>query len=876
MLNPARFPGSLFRSWRSALRVLGAAAGVLGLALAMFISLHHAPYAAASDSGPLAANIVRSATDLNWRQSPASLLHSPGPNSVTLEPCPPGVIAAEPWYFVYISGTGTPEAARVTGGTCKGDGHPGTLEFTTSNSHPAGYVVGSASSGIQEASIAARITPTNPTGLAQSGRVVIPPGEYDVFAPISIRASSQTIDFAGSILNCYTPNDACVFVGERESSSRYENITLLGPRGRPMMVAGTKPFIEDNAQQTRIFNVTTRVPPPKGSFGSYVQVDDDQSFLLDGLDSTLGGNVTCNPAYCGAYVMAPGPFNRWSAVGWLKNLVLSLQCGGKGVEWVSGNGLRISDSVIQGWSVFGVRVSNQRGGYGGFISENVYYEASPSCTEYSPLGNVGSSAIVAEGVQVKLSGVANNSASGVFPNWGAKSGSHDWLYWVVPVHSRFGDGVPLPAGHAVTNGSGSITGTFPRIAGASSYKILKIDWDLHGLRPYPEGTGKYLVTTVQQDSCATLTCKFIDNGGDLSSYSNPAEDLSVNLYMPRLDFWPGAIVISPGGDRSTSDYSNFFPPLLGDVLGAGAVVSTLPPWVVTGTANVLRGTAATPPAAANLVALQTDGTLGIPGATIMKAANGLQTSESSHKGRLNFGHRGRTVGFTPLITLGDSNWGRTWATANHRPAADVNDLDLGYEGNIDTFYSRAQNEIRGYIGKLPDGNPQEKLTAAAKIFNVPVTVNGNLTVTGKCVGCTGESGGAASNSGVRWGVSLAGQKAAIAPTNLCASPACGSGQYRVSYYLDSTATCLSPGRAETALTIGWKDETSARTIRVPLLGAGISGGNGLSLGGTSNFGSGSISLWSAGNAPITYSTAYTPCATGAGGYAVRIAVEKVQ
>jgi hypothetical protein len=886
MLNPDRFPGSLFRSgrassghsgWRSSLRTLGASGAILVLAAAIFVSVHHAPYAAASESGPLAANVVRSATDLNWRQSPSASLNSAGRNSVTLDPCPPGVIAAEPWYYVYIAGTGTPEAVRVTGGTCKGDSHPGTLDFTTVNPHSSGYVVSSASSGVQEASIAARFTPTNPKGSTQSGRVVVPPGEYDVFAPISIRAGAQTVDFAGSVLNCYTPNDACVFVGEHGSSNAYENITLLAPRGRPMMVAGTKPFIEVNAAQTRIFNVTTRVALPGRSFGTYVQVDDDQSFLLDGLDSTSEG-VTCNPTYCGAFITAPGPFNRWSAVGWLRHLALSLQCAGKGVEWLSGNGLRISDSVIQGWSVYAVRVSNQRGGYGGFISDNVYYEASPSCRDASPLGNVGSAGILAEGVHVKYSGLAANGASGVLPNWGAGSGSHDWLYWVVPVHSEFGEGVPLPAGYALTSGSGRVKGVFPRIAGASSYKILKIDWDQRTYpRPYPEGTGNYLLTTVQQSSCATQTCQFTDSGGALSTYSNAGEDLSKNVYMPRLDFWPGAIVISPSGDMSTSSYSDFSPPLQSDVLGAGAIVSTIPSGAVTGAADVLIGTSVTPPAAANLEALHTNGAGGTPGATILKAANGLQTPENGHKGRLNFGHRGQAAGFTPLITLGDSNWGKTWATANHRPVAEVNDLDLGYEGNIDTFYSRAQNEVREYIGKLPDGNPQEKLTAAVKTFNIPVTINGNLTVTGKCLGCGGGSGsGGATSGGMGWAVSLTGQKAAIPSTNLCVSSACGPGEYRVSYYLDSTNGCASPGNAAAALTIGWKDETGARNIRVPLAGAGISSGNSLALGGTSNFGSGSITLWSAGNAAVTYSAGYTACATGIGSYAVRIAVEKLQ
>ena len=72
-----------------------------------------------------------------------------------------------------------------------------------------------------------------------------------------------------------------------------------------------------------------------------MQVDDDQAFLLDGLDTDLGGGVTCNPTYCGAIVSAPGPFKNWAAVGWLKNLNPSLECGGKGVEWISGNGVKI-------------------------------------------------------------------------------------------------------------------------------------------------------------------------------------------------------------------------------------------------------------------------------------------------------------------------------------------------------------------------------------------------------------------------------------------------------------------------------------------------------------------------------------------------------
>src|SRR3974390_76728 len=137
MFRPTNFPGELFRSWRSSARPIVASAGVLVLVLIIGLSIHPTPYAAAADSA-LGANVVRSATDLNWRQSPPSVLSSQGQNSVKLDPCPPGVIAAEPAYYVYISGEGTPEAVRVTGGTCKGDGRPGTLGFTPANSHPNG------------------------------------------------------------------------------------------------------------------------------------------------------------------------------------------------------------------------------------------------------------------------------------------------------------------------------------------------------------------------------------------------------------------------------------------------------------------------------------------------------------------------------------------------------------------------------------------------------------------------------------------------------------------------------------------------------------------------------------------------------------------
>jgi len=231
---------------------------------------------------------IKYATDFAWSQSPGNNLSTAGAQMVSLTQCPLGVSANEPQYYVYISGTGTAEAALVTGGTCAGNGLAGTLQFTTANSHPPGYVVGSASGGLQEALIAARFIPSNPAGTSQSGKVIVPPGELKLYARVSIRASNITVDFSGSIVECWM-NDTCLYVGDPASSTSYADITLVNPRGRPTITNGVAPFIEVNAQKTRLFNVATRLPVTGGTFGSLVQVDDDQAFLLDGLDTSLGG-----------------------------------------------------------------------------------------------------------------------------------------------------------------------------------------------------------------------------------------------------------------------------------------------------------------------------------------------------------------------------------------------------------------------------------------------------------------------------------------------------------------------------------------------------------------------------------------------------------
>jgi hypothetical protein len=212
---------------------------------------------------------VKYATDFLWAQSPSTDLSAAGAKTLNLASCPAGVKGNEPQYWIYISGTGTAEAVNVTGGTCNGDGQPGTLLFTTVNAHGAGYAVSSASGGLQEALIAARYLPAG-AGVTQGGKVIAPPGDFNAYARISVRSSGMTVDFSGSTINCYM-SDTCLLIGDSGNSGAFLDITIINPRGRPTVLNGSWPFIDAIANR---------------------QIVDDAKFKA-GLSQIIDGTVAC-------------------------------------------------------------------------------------------------------------------------------------------------------------------------------------------------------------------------------------------------------------------------------------------------------------------------------------------------------------------------------------------------------------------------------------------------------------------------------------------------------------------------------------------------------------------------------------------------------
>jgi hypothetical protein len=151
----------------------------------------------------------------NWSQSPADSLATAGSNTIHLTPCPAGVDTSNnssAQYAVYIAGTGTAEAAPVTGGTCSSGATTGTIVVTTANAHSAGYTVGAANGGNQEAINVAGgsgwthvVIQEVPTGGANTAN-------YNIYWPVFLKAGKSILNGYGADWACYT-RSTCLMVG---------------------------------------------------------------------------------------------------------------------------------------------------------------------------------------------------------------------------------------------------------------------------------------------------------------------------------------------------------------------------------------------------------------------------------------------------------------------------------------------------------------------------------------------------------------------------------------------------------------------------------------------------------------------------------------
>jgi hypothetical protein len=540
----------------------------------------------------------------------------------------------------------------------------------------------------------------------------------------------------------------------------------------PGTIAIQNAAVEDNALPGTMEDIKYSVSGG-GKFNQFFVVDNDQAATIRNFDNG-GQGILCTANHCGSFIYSAGT-TAATPVLWLDKLNISAQCGGNGVTNYANNGTHITDSVIQGFGMWGIYTSTILGSYGGTQVDNVYNEegAGPCPNPY--LGSTfGSAGIIYSSGGSPLVIRGGEQPNGWMPIF-ASTGSTQYNYYVVVHDATEGVSYPLYAGYALTNGSGNIAVQWPHVApvGSVTYDLVRmVPGTLASNGPtFPVqgacGGGNAaacgsVATNLAQ--CSGLVCSYTDSAS--ASTSNYA--MATPGYFPALTFWPGGMVLNGNGLQNAGSLSSAIIDTDAGSTNSSAWISMAGFLRPTIYARQCSGSAQVPYGGAWMQCLELDSHgngFAEVGATLLNNGPNTGSQFANVKGRLNFEMSPGATGLEPqhIITLVDSNPAKTLATSQFRPSNDANDTYIGLDnGNVVRSLAQlafgAPAAISSYIGNTGDNASYlERLTAAAKTFNVPVTINGNLTVTGTCTGCGGGGGGSGTgtvNSGTSTQVAM--------------------------------------------------------------------------------------------------------------------------
>jgi hypothetical protein len=529
----------------------------------------------------------------------------------------------------------------------------------------------------------------------------------------------------------------------------------------PGTIAIENAAIEDNAMPGTMEDIKSS-SGGGGNFNQFFVVDDDQAATIRNFDADGTQALLCTANHCGSYVYAAGN-TVGSPVLWLDKLNIGPQCGGNGVTVYANNSTHVTDSVIQGFGMWAVNTQNILGSYGGTELDNIYMEegAGP-CTHPYEGSYFSATGIIYEDNLQPLLVHGGEQPGGHIPQF-ANTGPTQYNYYVIANDnngSTIYHAAPLFAGFAFTNGSGTITGQFPHIPPQSAgdtvtYDILRMQpatslagntasFPARGACTGGSTTACGSVITGQAQ-CSGLVCTFTDTAS-----ANTANYTIANIsWEPILPFWPAGLLLTGDGTGTYITQPAIFDMEPADIVSVNwnafpeAYVHYCSGTSITGG---IFGGAWESCTEGNPNSVQIAGTLINDGTAVGGVPNGL-------KGRLNF-EAPVASGPHHIITLVDSNFAKTLSTINFRPTNDANDTYIGLDNPGNGAASSAQLAIGSpvsiseYLGNVGNNTSYlERLTASGKTFNVPVNINGNLTVTGTCSGCGGGGGSGTVNSG---------------------------------------------------------------------------------------------------------------------------------
>jgi hypothetical protein len=508
--------------------------------------------------------------------------------------------------------------------------------------------------------------------------------------------------------------------------------------------------IEDNGFGThmRDINIESGAAPYDGLWNNGIVVlSNEQDAFIDGLEASYG-NCSAATNWCASLVYAP----FYPAIVKLTNSDLSPQCSANGVTYYGGNSLAIDNTVIQGYSMWGVRSGTRRGGYQGTSLTNVYQEIG-SCTNpfYTPnqqvgLDQYGSPAIVIGGVM----------GSGKMPTF-ATGGRTTYQYYLV-VHTTGGGSVgpnqsgPIVIGTASPSGS-SVPISFSRasddgVGGTTTYDIIR-STDINNAPTTAACTGGAtsacgaVVVSLAQCSSANLQCSFTDDvSANTTAYAVLAPSLGGSgvagaSYVPTFTFFPGNFTLQKGawlnfqgGNLNSSGVG---------VFGGVSAMNSIGP-VYTDAAPVKTNSY-----------LRIDGRFsGSSGGTSPNVRGTIPLLFYKQSAGQLSNAMGHIIMVDPLlglpggayttgeyaITTATPNSQQVLAANGYRVTASANDSGIGFDSNVtydpaglSSGYASPSGHSF-YVGSLLNGTSWlERLTASLKSFKVPITTNSQLIST---------------------------------------------------------------------------------------------------------------------------------------------------
>lgn len=304
------------------------------------IDIEPGPSGSSSDWLTLLNRPVLDIRNYNWTpQTPGGTL-SAGSNTITLSPVPTGVAGSNIGFYVYITGTGTPEACLVTGGTAVSGASTGTLIMTCSGAHSAGWTVQSASSGMGETLAA---YPTNST--------IVVPTTITTRGPTSMLGSGDSLIILVPI-TVATPGFTM--------AGNHNTITGTGTTIITASSVGGDVFKITGCLNCSISNFTLTRTGTANSTGNGINFDSGANTYFDGHDLVI------QHQYIGLLAKVAPVVSGWNYLHLGLNVSHGIQFQGDNDEhmtnvWLEsngGDGLRIGDGVATTYCIGGFRAAN--------------------------------------------------------------------------------------------------------------------------------------------------------------------------------------------------------------------------------------------------------------------------------------------------------------------------------------------------------------------------------------------------------------------------------------------------------------------------------------------------------------------------------------